>query len=1263
MQHRHPLPAGTVIADQYKIEQVLRQGGFGITYLAEDIGLKTTVVLKEYFPLELATRSEKEPRICPKLELAQGDPADPTIAELYQFYLGRFVQEARILAQCSHPNIVRVSRVIENVNGTAYMALDYLRGEPLSQWLRMHGRTLNQVEVDSIAGPLLDALTYIHTRPQPILHRDIAPDNIMMVDGMRPVLIDFGAARLEMSRHTAMTSGAYKLGYSPIEQQSRQSSLHGPWTDIYAMAATLRFVVVGTRAPDSLERNLKDEMPRAVDLGLTGFRPGFLAALDAGMAVRHEDRPQTAREFKRMLGLDQPLSGVASAADELTERMPGAGGPQAIGRQDAIASAPPIGVNTARPDLQGGWSQIPSAPIPEMPKRRRAGRIAAGIFALGITGASFVAYHENWFQTSSRTSSARVVEPKTPQDPLALADDQAIAAARSANTVDSFKLYLDAVTRHGYPGRYVAEARDSINDIANFEDALKGTLAALEAYRKNSRLKLKDKEAEAEIAARTKAARREQCTAFVSDALKVIAEARAVEGCKIGGTPWDQVPEGHLALCLGDGAKAEAERQQRADTLAQCRRDADEKAAWTNLQSVLAQVAARPPAPVVNSAAPHELVQLREKLKVLKEQIDKIEAFLAANPNGVHGNFVQAARDQVTRYVAATEELRSKILALDRAKWAEAREIEAKTKSPDGYKSYADIFPDGEHPKAEVDGLITDLRACATIRAADDVSAMKAYQKKYADPKGRCWDEFARLIAPPTDLTGAKLIVRNLEEERRQVVEAEYAANNDPKKGPRPLFQAPPKIIGMVFATDGKRLTLIRDYDKGPATSFNLLTGAREADRRHVVHQLAYADLKIPDLDTAMDQDMRYRQRGVLYGLQDRIGGIWKGVFGSRVFREDQVRRAFTHGNSSFSWFDNGAIHVQEADSTAILRSFPVKEKDAVVPRIAMSSDGRTLAALVEWFEERRIKDSDACAGKYDPPSGAVNPLTNAPARPYALCTITKQELRIFDIATGKLIGIEKPYQYEWRAPVGERTTAIGAVPLRNVAGQTIYREEAPITSFTIGRDGTRLIISYGASLGLVAMRDIRTQAGIAAGVLLERVHPPQAFFRTVQPSDFLELKEPTDILVDDRQSDGSVQRYCAATLAAFRSAPQSDRYVSIEANVAPTLTLRCVNVPAGFKPLSQAVSPDYRLLAAADSDTVYVWDIASGQSLATHKLLPGMNYVTITAGGMFNSSADAEPHLAVEIGKRRWPLADVPAFKDAFYRKDGINLLAAPAK
>lgn len=119
MQTRRALPAGTVLADQYKIEQVLRQGGFGITYLAEDIGLKTIVVLKEYFPVELAVRSEQGTRVCPKQELSQGDPTDPTISELYQFYLGRFVQEARILAQCSHPNIVRVRRVIENVNDTA----------------------------------------------------------------------------------------------------------------------------------------------------------------------------------------------------------------------------------------------------------------------------------------------------------------------------------------------------------------------------------------------------------------------------------------------------------------------------------------------------------------------------------------------------------------------------------------------------------------------------------------------------------------------------------------------------------------------------------------------------------------------------------------------------------------------------------------------------------------------------------------------------------------------------------------------------------------------------------------------------------------------------------------------------------------------------------------------------------------------------------------------------------------------------------------
>ena len=290
MQFRQALASGVVLADQYRIDQVLGSGGFGITYLAEDLGLKSVVVVKEYFPGQLAVREGAE----------AVHPRSPRDTEIYAFGRDRFLQEARILDRCQHPHIVRVRRVIE-ANNTAYMALDFVPGVSLETWLAQLGRRPTQAEIDRICTPVLDALAYIHTLPQPIVHRDISPDNIMMRDGTTPVLIDFGAARVEVAGRTASRAGAYKFGYSPPEQQAQRSDWQGPWTDIYAFAATLRRAITGAAPPDCLERQIDDAMPKAAAMRMDGYRPSFLAALDAGMALRHQERPRTIDAWRPML--------------------------------------------------------------------------------------------------------------------------------------------------------------------------------------------------------------------------------------------------------------------------------------------------------------------------------------------------------------------------------------------------------------------------------------------------------------------------------------------------------------------------------------------------------------------------------------------------------------------------------------------------------------------------------------------------------------------------------------------------------------------------------------------------------------------------------------------------------------------------------------------------------------------------------------------------------------------------------------------------
>ena len=325
MQFRQALSTGFLLADQYRIDAVLGQGGFGITYMAEDVGLRSTVVIKEYFPGQLAVREAT----------TLVHPRSSREAEIYEFGRDRFLQEARILAVCEHPNIVGVRRVIE-ANNTAYMALNFVRGLSLEQWLTQLKRRPTQAELDAIARPILSAMDYIHGLGEPIIHRDISPDNIMMRDGTVPMLIDFGAARVDTAGRTESKAGAYKIGYSPPEQQAQRSDWQGPWTDIYSFAATLRRAVAGRTPTDCLERQIDDTMPSAVEIGRGHYREEFLAAIDWAMTLRHQDRPRSIHQWRSRLLADNP----AALQDKPLQLVGNAGstGPQKVEARNGLAA-------------------------------------------------------------------------------------------------------------------------------------------------------------------------------------------------------------------------------------------------------------------------------------------------------------------------------------------------------------------------------------------------------------------------------------------------------------------------------------------------------------------------------------------------------------------------------------------------------------------------------------------------------------------------------------------------------------------------------------------------------------------------------------------------------------------------------------------------------------------------------------------------------------------------------------------------------------
>ena len=306
------LPVGFRLME-YRIDAILGQGGFGIAYAATDVNLNNKVVIKEYLPEDFAYRASDQ------TVSARADQDQP----YYQNGLDNFLVEARTLATFRHPNIVRVARFFE-ANRTAYMVLEYERGQSLKAWRRKHEDMPEKALVGLLA-PLLDGLALVHDAGY--LHRDIKPDNIYVRDEDGSlVLLDFGAAR-QTATEQADIGTVVTPGYGAIEQYAG-GGRQGPWTDIYSVGATLFWLITGRKpveAPARLED--PDPMPRAEDLCRGRYSPEFLCAIDWALRMHPSDRPQTVPDFRKMLfashagalGLEEALR---RGEDDIGKRAP-----------------------------------------------------------------------------------------------------------------------------------------------------------------------------------------------------------------------------------------------------------------------------------------------------------------------------------------------------------------------------------------------------------------------------------------------------------------------------------------------------------------------------------------------------------------------------------------------------------------------------------------------------------------------------------------------------------------------------------------------------------------------------------------------------------------------------------------------------------------------------------------------------------------------------------------------------------------------------
>jgi non-specific serine/threonine protein kinase len=361
----HPLGTGHRL-DEFELLEVIGEGGFGIVYRAYDHSLQREVAIKEYMPSMLARRV--------------GDDSvhvrSDRLTATFQAGLRSFINEARTLAQFSHPALVRVHRFWE-ANSTAYMAIQLYRGRTLRRLAEQEPSKVTEAWLLGMLGPLLGALETLH-RSQ-CFHRDIAPDNIFIQQDDLPVLLDFGAARKSIADLVDEVAVMVKSGYSPIEQYADDNTLlQGAWTDLYALGAVLYRAVTGHPPPSAVVRSVQDAYVPLSSLGRGDLSPAFCAAVDHTLAVHSKDRTQTVAAFAAELGLaklgDTYVSGLAAP----TLIVP------------AAAAKPPAAAEPATASAAPKASPAPAlAPLPApAPAPAAAAAVSAGVAPSGIAGSA-----------------------------------------------------------------------------------------------------------------------------------------------------------------------------------------------------------------------------------------------------------------------------------------------------------------------------------------------------------------------------------------------------------------------------------------------------------------------------------------------------------------------------------------------------------------------------------------------------------------------------------------------------------------------------------------------------------------------------------------------------------------------------------------------------------------------------------------------------------------------------------------------------------
>ncbi|WP_298935183.1 serine/threonine-protein kinase [uncultured Ruegeria sp.] len=493
------LPAGTeLLHGQYKIDHYLNSGGFGITYLASD-SLNRKVVIKECFPAMFARRQNV-------LVQARVQKHKEDLRQIVR----HFIQEAQRLASMDHPNIVGVHQVFED-NDTAYMALDFIEGPDLLDAIEDTDTRLDEADVMSILRQILDAVAYMHK--QGMLHRDISPDNILIGPDKIPVLIDFGAAREQARKTNRVLSAlrAVKDGYSPQEFYVTDG-VQGPFSDLYALAASFYHVITGERAPDSQTRvsaiaERKPDPCKLLQGRFDKYDDVFLEALDKAMSAMPKDRFQTADEWLGAIdhlaeppAVEQDVK-VAVSSSGGNKRVAIGGGLLALGVVGAVVGVLASGVFSSAPEPQITQEDILAAEA----EARAQAEVEAAAAAEAIADAT----------ARAAEAEARLAQAEARAQAETTARAQAEAAAQAAAQAEA-EARAKAATEA--EARAQAEAEAAAQAAAQVEAEARAK-AAVEAQAR----------AQAEVEAASKAAAEAQARAQaeVEAAAKAEAEAEA----------------------------------------------------------------------------------------------------------------------------------------------------------------------------------------------------------------------------------------------------------------------------------------------------------------------------------------------------------------------------------------------------------------------------------------------------------------------------------------------------------------------------------------------------------------------------------------------------------------------------------------------------------------------------------------------------------------------------------------------------------------